>query len=260
MSKSSGNKPSLKMLDTKVSDLQALFQAEIDKFRGELSVAKTPENVGEFDFNNLASLGDRFSAFEAFIKSEIVNLQNLIKNMSERQNDFESLLDDKVQDSYRRSLLITGFKESESENLYDVVLKLFVEKFSITVNKEDIDICYRLGSRKKRNGDKQGSVDARPVVVKFLHGWKRDEIYREKRRLKGSGVVFHEMLSPKRNDLRKSVSRRFEKCWTFRGRVGFVFNSTVYYVSTHDQLSRILSATATPVVPVDSVANKSTYK
>ena len=62
-----------------------------------------------------------------------------------------------------------------------------------TIEPEDIDRSYRLGKPKTSKNAKP-----RPITVKFVRYNTRNKIYRNKKKLKGTGINVRESLTVKR--------------------------------------------------------------
>ena len=58
------------------------------------------------------------------------------------------------------------------------------KKISVNLDVADIDSCHRNGERE--------AGKPRPIIVKFVSYRKRNEMFRNKRQLKGSGISIWE--------------------------------------------------------------------
>ncbi|KAK9710818.1 hypothetical protein QE152_g25803 [Popillia japonica] len=106
-----------------------------------------------------------------------------------------SQLEDKLEKA------IYGLPESVNEDTDASVIKFYKEKMNIEVSKEMIDCSHRLG--KEENHTK-------PLLVKFVSKNIKQEIYKNKRKLKGSELVIKEDLTKKNIQLMKRVRDKYK--------------------------------------------------
>lgn len=228
------NKPTVKELDTRMSDLHKYFQNELQQFRQEMDKIKTPEVAVDGEGKNLETIKHRFDFFEVTMKNEIACLQSQINKLKTDFEKINSKLDGVTQNDYRNNLLLHGIEEKRNEDLYIEVNNILQSKLGIHVEKNEFNVCLRYGKRRE-SGNR-----CRPVLVSFLHGWKRNEVFRNKKQLKGTNLMCTEHLSPLRYTLFKTIKNRFGKdCWTSDCKIGFVYGNSTHYVTTKDQLAAI---------------------
>ena len=98
-----------------------------------------------------------------------------------------------------------------------------------TIKPEDIDRSHRLGKRKSSKNAKP-----RPVIVKFVRYNTRNRIYRNKKKVKGTGISVTESLTAKRiNMLEKAREEHtFNNVRSQDGRIMF-FNEDPKKVKTY---------------------------
>lgn len=159
-----------------------------------------------------ASLLEKISCFEHNVLQELEALRQDIKNMETKSSDSK-------QDEMCNNLIINGIPESQSENAPREVCKLVKQHLKIDISTIDIDYCYRLG--------RPDPQKVRPVAVRFVNRWVRDDIFKTKKNLKGSGLVITEQLIYKNLLLFKKVrsSVGVKNCWTFNGKVFVLCNN-----------------------------------
>ena len=97
-----------------------------------------------------------------------------------------------------------GVGKSTGNKIIDVVN----DKLGIKINPSDLDRSHRLMRKIK-------STKPRPIIVKFTSYNMKAEVYRQKRKLKGSGIIITESLTKTR-----VVSCSVEAC---EGRSGVDF-------------------------------------
>ena len=124
-----------------------------------------------------------------------------VSKMNERIEELESKIDSKKQYSRQNCLLIHGIAENEEENTDQQAIDFINDNLDIKIAEIDIDRSLRIGRYGK------AKKKARPIIVKFVRYVVRGRMFREKRKLKGSGKSITERLTTKRigqlNDARE---------------------------------------------------------
>lgn len=232
---SSASKPTVKHLDTKVSELQTYFEDELSKFRTELAVTKSPEVTLD---DGLNSIRNRFDLFENTIKNNIESIKREIGAVVERTQRLELSLDNNIQELSMSKLLLHGLSESEDKkhSLKARIVDLFQNKLNTPISEADVNFCYRLGAKKKTSDN-----TIRPVLICFHDIRTREGVFKSKKLFKGTKLAISEMLSPLRYKTFLAVKVKLgkEKCWTSGGRIGFRWNDRSHYVTTMDQLDAV---------------------
>lgn len=229
---------SIKDLDLKVADLKNYFNDELGRFKGEIAKIKSP-TVDSEPVNNarLADVLNSFDLFRAAVDNRLKSLESQVNELRVASEGFNAKLDTYVQHGNRNKILVFGIEEKSSEISQREVIETINTKLKIQLGATDIDLCYRIG--KKRDGV------ARPLLVEFVCIRKRNEIYYNKKLLKGSEITIAEVLSPMRFELYKLVRQKFGKeCWVNRGRIGLKFNDRVEYITSVKQFHAIVSSAA----------------
>lgn len=134
-------------------------------------------------------------------------------------------LDGLEQYSRRNCLLVHGVAEPQAgtrsrENTDDVVLDVFNNKLGLNLDGTDLDRSHRIGRRSPQSGSSEPNKP-RPVIVKFVSYNVRAEVFRSKRKLKGTGLGVSESLTKRRMELYKQVSKHqnTDTAWTLDGRI-----------------------------------------
>lgn len=221
------NKTTVKHLDSKVSDLQVYFQAELNKFRTELETVKTPDPPCSGD-DRLESLFLKFNLFEATVNTQMQALLNDVKDLKLKYDRLSLVLDNNTQEAHMGKLLLYGVPEKEGENPSEEVLNAVKLKLKINLSEIDVISCYRYG---KKNADNNFY---RPILIHFTDRRKRDEVFANKKHLKGTRLVIAELLSPLRYEIYRAAKQKVGggKCWSNGGRVGFYWNGRAHHVTT----------------------------
>ena len=92
-----------------------------------------------------------------------------------------------------------------------------------TIKPEDIDRSRRLGKPKSSKNAKP-----RPIIVTFVRHSTRNGIYRNKEKLKGTGISVTESLTARRiNMLEKAREKHtFNNVWSQDGKIMFLDRNT----------------------------------
>ncbi|KAJ8880671.1 hypothetical protein PR048_017141 [Dryococelus australis] len=113
----------------------------------------------------------------------------------------------------RNYLEIQGVPGLQKENIYDIVCKV-AKALQVDLNKGEIDIAHRIPSLKTEM--------PKPIIVKFINRWKKEEILKAKRmkkhlttedaKLTGKvrAIYTNEHLTPKKKQVPTQESKRPE--------------------------------------------------
>ncbi|XP_071953848.1 uncharacterized protein [Antedon mediterranea] len=156
------------------------------------------------------------AAIEA-IRFELDDTKDRLSKVEHQVENLQNELDEAEQYSRRNCLIIQGIEEKQGEITDNIVLDLFKKKLSVEVDKTCIDRSHRLGPKVKKNGR------ARGIIVKFSSYNVRNEVYKAKKKLKGSHIYIHENLTSKRSSLLRTVKQNYASVvsavWTQDGRI-----------------------------------------
>lgn len=221
----------VKELNLVINDLQKKFDTELTGFRETLKSAISPEPLAMN--SNLEEIVKRFTAFEINIRQEFSQLKKDIEVVQTLTKNVELSMDRSEQCVNNNKLIIHGLKEKDSENLMMEVMLMFQDKLKVTVDKNNISDCIRMGS--KRRGDK-----ARPITVTFSVNWVKRDVFINKSKLKGSGIMITEFLTKRRLDLFKECRVMFERnCWTANGVIIVLLNGARNRITTKADLQKL---------------------
>ena len=157
-----------------------LLKGEIERLNASLHDVKSENEQlrREVDF----LLGDTKG-----LREEIEALKGGVRFQSDVQNDYGQYL-------RRNNVKIYGLKEEEGEDeerdaqTHVKVLKLFNEKLNVHVSDADIDIAHRIGNK---TNDR-----TRSIVVRFTRRTVRNEVTKNRKKLKGEKIVIADDLTP----------------------------------------------------------------
>lgn len=126
----------------------------------------------------------------ANIKSRLQTLEEMNKNIIAKYDKFDSALK-------RKSLRIYGLKETKDENCSKTTLDLITKKMEIKMESYNIESCYRVG--------KYDPNKVRPIYIKFVRLDNKREIFKNKKKLKGTGIVIREELTKEKLEIVKAA-------------------------------------------------------
>lgn len=156
------------------------------------------------------------------IKDRLMKLEEYCGELKEKNKSMEWEIDSLEQYSRRNCLLIHGIPEPcESiveEDTDALVINVLSQKLGLQVDKAHLDRSHRLGRRNPQSGIRS---KPRPVIAKFVSYNTRSDVFRQKRKLKGTGMGITESLTKQRMLLYKAVSehRNVSSAWSIDGRI-----------------------------------------
>ena len=145
--------------------------------------------------------------------------------MNERLEGLENKIDRQQQYSRRNCILIHEITKNKEENTDQQATDFINEKLDIKIDEIDIDRSHRIGRYDKTK------KKARPIIVKFARYNVRGRVFREKRKLKGTGKTITESLTTKRIGQLNMVNARekygFNNVWFYDGKILYKINNEV---------------------------------
>ena len=156
------------------------------------------------------------------LQTENTSLQQKVDQLWEdRQGTIDNVRSAKIQSvnnnqyARRTNIVVYGVEESreEREDTSQTVKRLIKEKLKITLKADDIEVSHRLGQRTLNK--------KRPIVVRFRFRDTKFDIMKQRKNLKGSGVVFGEDLCPEMRDLQKEIKNcpLVKASWAWNGKL-----------------------------------------
>lgn len=141
-----------------------------------------------------------------------------INTLEKENNNLKRKLDNIEQHNRRNTLRIFGIKETENENVPEIVCDVINKQMELNIPQTNIEECYRIKNR-KNEGE---SVKRDPaIIVKFSNYQDRRAMYTNKLKLKGSKIVVREDLTKRKLMLvNKSIDKYGRKnVWTSDGKI-----------------------------------------
>lgn len=229
---------SLKDLDLKLNNLTTQFTEELSKFKKELKQKSSDDDNG--DEITGGDLYGRFEKFEDLVNTSLKNLNLEINAIKNSHDKLSKNIDSHLQTQNNNKIICYGYPEKENENLIVDISDLLNEKLQVNIQQNDIFNCYRLGAKKLVNTNGARNNKPRPVIIEFTTMWKRNEIYKNKSLLKGSKLIFSEVLTPNRYKLLQEAKELYQKdCWVRNGRIIINKNNKKHYISDSVELHNI---------------------
>jgi hypothetical protein len=153
-------------------------------------------------------------------KNKIKQLEELCNELQRKNKDFEWELESLEQFGRRNCLLIHGVAERSNELTEDtdaIAIDIVRNKLGLEIDRTQLDRLHRLW----RRNISQTRPKPRPILLKFVSYNVRSEVFRRKRRLKGSGLGVTESLTRKRMELYSTVNNHsnVSSAWTLDGRI-----------------------------------------
>ncbi|XP_045480093.1 uncharacterized protein LOC123684736 [Harmonia axyridis] len=175
------------------------------------------------------------------LKSQIVDLQRENTMIEQRLN----LLD---QQSKCKTLRLLGLEDKRGENLAETLKRTLNSNLSLQQDDLQIEHCYRL----KNKSDKPNSTGA--VLIHFSSMKSRDEVYKNKSKLRGSKLILTENLTSHNYALLKKCTSKLgtRNVWTWNGSIYTRMGTTRKLIRCEADLDGIAGAER----PATSLENK----
>lgn len=204
----------------KISDIKVVIRETIQELFSERDFLsrladKLLEKINLPDISEIREV-------EAMIKTQntefdtLVEAQNVKIVTLEKENEsLRRRVDKAEQYSRRKQVRLIGVKETAGENLSDVIQVILRDKLKLNCVDIKPSNCFRIG-KKKSEGDKP-----RQVMLRLTSFEDRSLIMKQRKLLKGSGIIIVEDLTKTRHHLLKAAQEAFNKTsvWTLGGNI-----------------------------------------
>ena len=163
-------------------------------------------------------------------------------DLSSHVTDLEAKIDNLEQYSGQNCLILTGCqekqaesqldthdrdvneqKDQEEENSDEIVLDVFRNIMGMRISIDEVEGTHRLGRKANINSTREDRLpkSGRPIIINFSTYRKRQEIFSNKKKLKGSGLVLTENLTKTRMHLLAKAREivGVKNYWTVNGRI-----------------------------------------
>ena len=137
-----------------------------------------------------------------------------------------------VQEQYsrRNCLVFFGVPELPGEDTNHLISDICTTQLKMKVSPSDLDRSHRLGVKPDPSTSGSHNPKNRGIIVKFARYDVRAEVYRAKKKLKGSRTFICESLTSERLDvytqIRKEHDDSVASTWTQDGRIHVLLKSS----------------------------------
>lgn len=141
------------------------------------------------DIRGMKALLDGVSSDVATVKKDLQKTEENVGLHERRIQDLENKCDYLENYAKRENLVFRGIEGSNRESAEDCKFKVMtcVREMGINIFAQDISRAHRV----------KGKGFPKPILVRFVNFEKKEEILRNKRRLKGSSIIIFEDFSGK---------------------------------------------------------------
>lgn len=209
-----------------VKDLTVEVVKRIDVVEGQVLEIENKANKVEKDVKVLQGKTSRH-------QSSISELERRIQTLEREQNDIQ-------QYSRRWNLRVYRVPEAKGETMKDCTKKvcdIFTDLVGVQVKSENIEVAHRSG----KPGPKP-----RPILVRFFDRKDRDEVLRNRRKLKNKGYVIDEDLTFANYQLSKKAAAHTAtmSVWSSNGKIlARLKNGQVVKLDIHCNVDEVLTRT-----------------
>ena len=168
--------------------------------------------------------------FENTLQENISVIKSDIDTLSKSQEAIKQKVDYIQYLNNKNNIIIHGIPDDESDNaaLLNKIMETLNGKFKTKLTKADINFTYRLGKKSEK---------IRPVLIGFLHRWKRDNIYAMKKMCKGSELFICEWLPTNALSLLRQARTLFgNDSWVQNGLVHVKKNGSIKVIKCQNDL------------------------
>lgn len=143
--------------------------------------------------DEVKALAQKVDNYEKERQADKIRIANLEKLLENRHQDTEKY-------GRRNGVRIFGIASVAGENTNEEALKVFNSKLGLKLTEHDIGRSHRVGQPEK---DGENSVTAKPraILVKLVRHDIKEKIIKNRKLLKGSGIIVVEDLTKYRRNL-----------------------------------------------------------
>lgn len=159
--------------------------------------------------DNIKKQNDEINANIKDIKTDLLKqngkINDIIKQVSVLENENLNLKKKLLaaeQKIRKNNLVIYGVGEEENADITSIITKIFSEKLDIQITSFDINNIYRVGTKSE---DKR-----RPVILELVRYIKKQEIFAQVPKLKGTGISLAHDLTPEEREEKKILYTHYK--------------------------------------------------
>ena len=155
------------------------------------------------------------------LKREMESLKRLNEKLSNDVRNAGKQMDELERYSRRNCLIFTGIKEDSDpgrEDTEEIILNVCNHKLGIDITSACLDRTRRLG---RKNSFESSEPKPRPIIAKFTNYHDRSDVFRNKAKLKQSGIVIYENITSRRLSLLNGAKEILgvRNAWSLDGKV-----------------------------------------
>lgn len=194
---------------------------DLEDFREEMKTLIKEEIMNAFAIHVKEALQHELSSIVAplkeqleFLKSENTKLRDTSSKLEKELIRLSAKCNANEQYSRKYNLRIGGIKEEPDEDCYGVVFKFVESQLGVTINDAEIDRVHRVG--------KPGGLNPRQLIVKFKGFRAKQEILKNRRKLKGkTGIFINEDLTATNLELLRYArqAENISSAWSNDGKI-----------------------------------------
>ncbi|XP_060077626.1 rab11 family-interacting protein 4B-like [Ylistrum balloti] len=201
-----GSNPTEKSTDKRLDEISMILRTLVTEDILDAKLEKLKIEIQREHAERIELLENRVSDLEdenTDLRLTVSKLEEQCEKVKEKHSEMIGKYNGLEQQGRKNSLRIVGIQdENMKETVEDCVRSVvtFVrDTLKVPVQERDIDIAHRLG--------KFSASKSRNIIVKFTHRWKKQEILRARKKLKGTNFVVFEDLTRLNQQILKDAYR-----------------------------------------------------
>lgn len=175
------------------------------------------------------------------LKKTNEKIDDLVLENAQLKSDLKSLKSEaeKTGQYFRRNnLRIFGVEEVQGEKVEEKVVSILESKLGINLPTSAIERCQRLGKKNPQSSKPRG------ILVNFYNYRDRKLIFNSKSKLKSTGYIIKEDLTPLRYQMFRMAGKEFnpKSVWSINGDIFIHFNDKNYKFDDFDELQSFINS------------------
>ena len=224
---------------------------QISKVTEEISDVKGQLKVINDEFNSkLADVVARTDIIDVKVQGQEIEHEGLKREVEKLSNDVRNAgkqMDELEQYSRRNCLILTGIKEDSDpgrEDTDEIILNVCNHKLGIDITSVCLDRTHRLGRKNSLESSEPSEPSEpkpRPIIATFTNYHDRSDVFRNKAKLKQSGIVIYENLTSRRLSLLNAAKEILgvRNAWSLDGKIFAVKDGRKIRISDFDDLNNL---------------------
>jgi hypothetical protein len=165
---------------------------------------------------------DRIVEDIASVRKDSQANTNAIKNLSERCDKMDGI-------TRKNVLRMDGLRNIDNGSLINQVLNIINKQLKVDCSENHINEVSRLKGSEGKDST---------ILVKFVTFWKRNEVFKAKKLLKGTGIFINEDLSKNQYELLKMARKKIgnHNVWSAGGKIFAKGANGIYIISSSEEI------------------------